>query len=75
MSKGRITLEDAQFIHEFARAVQPTFRQHDSKNLLERAKTVARISYCAIAEARQNVRAERLRQHTFGDPYTMEVNE
>ncbi len=66
MSKGRITLEDAQFIHEFARAVQPTLRHHDSK-FLEKAKTVARISYCALVEARQNARAERLRQHTFGE--------
>lgn len=61
MSKGSITLEDARIIHDFAQHMQPMLRERDATKLLETAKTVGRIAYCAIAEARMNARAERAR--------------
>ena len=59
MSKGTITFDDARLVHEFAIHMQPMLRDHDATKLHETAKTVERISYCAIQEARQNARAER----------------
>jgi hypothetical protein len=61
MSKGSITIEDARLVYDFAQHVQPILRGSDCNKLLETAKTVGRISYCAIAEARMNARAERTR--------------
>jgi hypothetical protein len=65
MPKGSITLEDARLVHEFAQHVQPILRHGDCIKLLEQAKTVTRISYCAIAEARQNARQNVLDKDTF----------
>lgn len=64
MVKGRITMEDAQIVHDFARLVRPVLHSHDMNKLAGTADTVARIAYCCLAEARQNARAERAR-HGF----------
>ena len=67
-----MTLEDARLVHEFARAVQPVLLNHECTHLLEKAKTVGRIAYCAIADARQKARAKR---HFSNDPYPMKIME
>jgi hypothetical protein len=71
--KASISLEDAKLVHEFAIHVQPILRHNDYNKLLESARTVQRISFCCVAEARMKIRAER--QHRFIDPYTTEVIE
>jgi hypothetical protein len=76
MAKGQITIEDARLVYDFATHVQPILRSSDCNKLLETAKTVTRIAYCAIAEARANARAERAQlQGHFTDSYTTEVAE
>ena len=74
MHKGHITMEDAQLVHDFAQGVQPMLRHSNSEHLLKTAQTVVRISYCALAEARMNARAERARQ-PFSSDYSMRVAE
>ena len=73
MAKGSITLDDARLIHEFALHMQPILRT-DYHKQCETAKTVERIAYCCIAEARQNARAERARQ-PFSSDYQTEIRE
>ena len=77
MNKGSISLEDARLVHEFALHVQPMLRSHDCSKLLEAAQTCVRIAYCALTEARQNARAERMRmippEGFIQDPYTTRV--
>ena len=74
MAKGSITLDDARLVHEFAIHMQPMLRDRDATKQCETAKTVERIAYCCIAEARQNARAERARQ-PFSSDYQTEVRE
>ena len=68
MTRGSITLDDARLVQEFALHVQPILRHADSLKLVEQAKTVGRIAYCAIADARYQARAERARQACFMIP-------
>ena len=74
MAKGSITIEDARLVEAFAILVQPMLRDRQATKLCEMARTVERISYCAIADARQKERADRV-LHFPEDPYTMEVSE
>lgn len=51
-----MSVEDARLVQGFAERMQPLLRYHDYTRLLEEARTVGRIAYCCIADARQKTR-------------------
>ena len=58
MTRGSIRIDDAKLIMEFARAAKPTLEHSKCFKLLEAAKTVERIAFCAYSEARMHQAAE-----------------
>ena len=75
MTRGSMTLQDAQLMHEFVQNVQQHLHHTTCSGLLKTAQTAQRITYCCLSEARQNARAERARQGYFYDCYTTELSE
>lgn len=73
MTKGTISLEDARIVHDFAHNIEYALPASYTK-LKEAARTVQRISYLSMADARQKARAERARHADFDD-YPTEVLE
>jgi hypothetical protein len=78
--KGYISFEDAKLIHDFAIHVQPLLRHDTHMSLLQTAQTVQRITYCALAHIRAQVREERARrlptvEDDYDYPYPLDPHE